>query len=764
MIKKIKLLQNIGQFDSVSLDDLSLEKLTVIYGENGCGKTTLAAVMHSLSTGDPGPINERERLASDHPPKVVVSCPEITPENLVFQDGQWNYRLPNLIVFDDAFVDRNVYSGLAVESSHRQNLHETVVGEQGVVLSQALQSKAEQIERHNSEIRNYENRISRTDLCGMSVDNFCALRQIPDIDRAIKGAEQNLAASDAQESIRNAQNFREFSLPEIEMEKISRVLEADIASLDTATVSRIQAHLRALGDGAETWVSEGMKYQESQVKEDSEKCAFCAQDLSGSPVFGYYRAYFSDEYKNHQKRIHQVLSEFTQMHSPDAVMSFERDAIAVEKNQQFWSKFTNLPALAMNYAAVSAAWVSARENVTKLLQKKRADPLAKLQVSDSARAAVAFYERCRVKVSALNQDITAANAAIQNVRGQVQSADSAQIKNTLGLLRATKARYAPEMASLCSAYLKVRGEKKNAENARDECRRQLDKYREDVFPAYQEAINRYLRKIDAGYHLEDFKSANIRGGSTCVYNVVVNDTPIPVTGGAQQPSMPFKTALSAGDRSALAFAFFLAKLECDQGKDNKIVVIDDPITSLDMHRISVTSQKLRGLAVQVQQVIILSHNNDFLCRVWNGAPKSVGRTSFCVARRAEKSIVSEWEVVQDTDHDRQHAILREYVQNGVQNETAVANAMRPVIEGFLRVAYPDHFRPGSMIRDFLGACEQRMGQNDQILSHEDLAELRQINEYTREFHHGSKSTTKVTINSGELLSFVKRVLSFVRRS
>ena len=75
MIRRISLLRNIGQFDSVdAAANIDLARLVLIYAENGRGKTTLAAVLRSLGTGDPIPINERHRLAAAHPPKVVLEC------------------------------------------------------------------------------------------------------------------------------------------------------------------------------------------------------------------------------------------------------------------------------------------------------------------------------------------------------------------------------------------------------------------------------------------------------------------------------------------------------------------------------------------------------------------------------------------------------------------------------------------------------------------------------------------------------------------
>jgi wobble nucleotide-excising tRNase len=106
MINGIQLLRNIGLFDSVgSGANLQLKRLTLVYAENGRGKTTVAGVLRSLATGDPIPIAERHPLIAQHPPQVVLDC-ESDHSPVVFQNAAWTRTLTNLTVFDDAFVDQ----------------------------------------------------------------------------------------------------------------------------------------------------------------------------------------------------------------------------------------------------------------------------------------------------------------------------------------------------------------------------------------------------------------------------------------------------------------------------------------------------------------------------------------------------------------------------------------------------------------------------------------------------------------------------------
>ena len=226
----------------------------------------------------------------------------------------------------------------------------------------------------------------------------------------------------------------------------------------------------------------------------------------------------------------------------------------------------------------------------------------------------------------------------------------------------------------------------------------------------------------------------------------------------------FRNTLSAGDRNTLALAFFFASLDQEPGLADKIVVIDDPVSSLDDHRSLTTIQEIRRLAARAQQVIVLSHNKPFLCRIWEGADSTL-RAALQVARDPTGSTISLWDIDQDsvTEHDRRHALLREYLSGSSSNNREVAQAIRPVLEAFLRVASPEHFRPGVLLGPFLNVCKQRVGTPRQILDLSAIQELGDLVEYANKFHHSTNTAWETEpINDGELQGFVRRAFDFTK--
>lgn len=53
-LKKVVSIQNVGRFhNAIVAGDVEFRKFTLIYGENGRGKTTLCAILRSLQSGKP---------------------------------------------------------------------------------------------------------------------------------------------------------------------------------------------------------------------------------------------------------------------------------------------------------------------------------------------------------------------------------------------------------------------------------------------------------------------------------------------------------------------------------------------------------------------------------------------------------------------------------------------------------------------------------------------------------------------------------------
>lgn len=761
-IGHLQLLRNIGQFDSVAAGaQMPFAKLTLVYAENGRGKTTLAAVLRSASGNNPQLVEERQRLGAANPPHIVIERPNGT---VVFQNGAWSATLPMVAVFDDVFVAENVCSGIQVEAAHRQNLHELILGAQGVALNATLQTHVTCIEQHNRELRQREAAIPVATRATLSVDAFCALAVDPDIDSAIAAAERALAAARAANQIREHAAFAAMTLPSFDIAGLNAILGRSLAGLEADAAARVRTHLRNLGQGGEAWVGDGMtRIEGASADQGQPVCPFCAQDLEGSPLIRHYQAYFSAAYADLKAAITEVGQGINTAHAGDVPAAFERAVRVAIQTREFWQAFTRVPELEIETAAIARDWSAARDAVLTVLRAKAAAPLDAMALSDHTTALINAHHVRRDAVAQVSTDLLALNPAIALVKEQAATANVSTLERDLARLQMTQARQNPPIADSCQAYLDEKAAKAATEALRGQARDALDNYRRDIFPTYEAAINDYLRRFNAGFRLGSVDSVNNRGGSSATYNVVINNIPVALTA---QTGPSFRNTLSAGDRNTLALAFFFAPLDQDVNIAQKIVVIDDPMTSLDEHRALTTVQELRALQARIDQLVVLSHSKPFLCTMWEGADPN-DRTALMLRRDGTGSTIAVWDVRADmiTEHDRRHERVRGYLQAGDPAiERQVAADLRPILEKFARVAYPAEFPPGALLGPFVNTCQQRVGSPRQILGAADVAELRALLDYANRFHHDTNAAFETAvINDQELANNCSRVLAFTTR-
>ena len=763
MIRKIKLLRNIGTFDSDNAAaSVDFKRLVLVYGENGRGKTTLTAALRSLSTGDGLPVAERQRFGSQHAPHIILEC-EGLPNNVIFENDVWNRTLPNLRLFDDVFVDENVYSGLDVDSQHRQNLHELILGEQGVKLNRRLQVLVSRRNQHNSDLEQKSKSIPEQTRRGLSVDEFCDLPKLTDVDAKIEKLERALTAARDQDALKTSPTFKTINLPQFDNEEIGQVLKANLADLDRTAESQVMAHVETLGNGGESWIAAGMNHL---AHRDDDVCPFCGQGITGLDLLAHYRAYFSEAYSQLKQDIADMTSGLQRDHAEGAQVNFERAVGDIRGTERYWSKYCDIEPIDVDTKAIIQSWTLARRHATQLLKSKQTAPLESSELDAEALTALMKYDAYRKEIYCLNSKLIAYNKEIEELQEQAEQADVDAIVRNLNKLRAIQTRYSEEVDHLCQEYLKEKRAKALTETKIVEARNALKEYRDNVFPKLQSGVNRYLGRFNAGFRIGNLAPVNIGGGSgsTCAYNVVINETTVAVKSDKVVPGVAsFRNTMSSGDRNTLALALFFSSLDQDPNLSNTIVILDDPMSSLDEHRSLTTVQEVRKLAERAGQAIVLSHNRRFLCEVWYGEHGDE-RVALEIAQDGDGSTILLWDVSQDaiTEHDQRHELLKDFADTGSQPNREVAQAIRLYLEGYLRVACPGSFHPGSTLGPFVNTCEQKLGGVDEVLNQATLEVLKDLNEYSTRFHHDTNpSWQSETINVTELRGFVKRTLAFV---
>ena len=764
VLRYIKYIRNVGRFEKTKGSTFPFEPLTLIFAENARGKSTLAAILRSLATGDPSEIVERFRLGSTEPSRVVVDCGDIAN----YENSSWSRTVDGIRVFDDRFVDDNVYSGLAVESEHRKNLHTWIIGSRGVSLDRQLQELVKDIDEHNRILRAIEGKVPASAMYGLSIEDFCKLEPIPDIDEALVAAEQRLSAIRKADRIAARPLLTPLKLSTFSMDDMNDLLAQELATIDEAARDLLQDHFGNLGSKGETWIAERMTSQSSKEADKIAMCPFCGQDLAGVALVDHYRAYFSEEYKHLKDQISGMLAKYEGEADSAKALEFERGVREAIEGRQFWSEFATLPDVAIDTNPISGCWTALNAAILAQLKRKRDRPLEPMALSEEMCELYDDMKKHGSKVDKLNETIGSINTIIASVKEEAEKADKVAIEQQLKDLKRLKERFEPGIASQCSSYLRELASKANTERQRGEVRRQYEEVRKAAFGEYPELVNQYLHQLNAGFEIAELKYSNTSGGSSSTFQLVVNQQNVVVKPSARvAPGEPgFKNTVSSGDRRTLALSVYLAGIVREAKIGNVIAVVDDPVASLDDHRIAATVDVLVRLLDDVNQVVVLSHNKRFLGQLWDRAGRKGGTVaSFELGREGHGSVLKEWDLAKDswTDHDARHAIFVEFLNSSADNRREVAGALRLHLEGYIRVAFPGDFPPGALLGPFVALCRQREGTSSEILGEDSIGELEQLKDYGNKFHHDTNPNWDTEeISDGELVQYVRRVLEFAR--
>jgi wobble nucleotide-excising tRNase len=691
--------------------------LSIFYAENGRGKTTLVSIFRSLQSGEDIHIRERKRLGSLNNPKVVLSFSN-EQNDIIFQNGAWSKAKSDIFIFDEQFVNDNIFSGMVVQSPHREGLHNLIVGTQGMQLLKALQAAVGNIEEHNKKLRTLVAAFPTEVLRGLTVDQFCALAELDNADEKIEEARKSLSAARQQESVMKMTDFEALPSARITPETMEEELGKKLADISSATERRVISHITKLGAGGESWLAQGVSLAKERGSELGDDCPFCAQSLAASDLAQAYSAHFSEAYEQLKSRIGRLITRLNEIYGQSAIERIKNVFIQNKTKWLFWNEFTKLEPLNFDIDQFIATAENVKCSLTEQLEEKAGAPLEPLSLTLQSKNALAQLAVELTKIETYNSEIASLNDAVAKIKESVSVTSTQTVQNELNRLEAARDRKDPKFATRCETYLAEVAAKKATEALRAKSRKQLDHHLAQIFPAFQTSINAYLRRLNAGFRIDGVKSQNSRRGQSCVYNIVIDNCPnhpIAITqdrGG--EPS--FKTALSTSDRNTLALAVFLASVEMDPQKQTATVLIDDPINSLDEHRQLATLAEIRRLANEVPQVVVMSHSRPLAFDLWE-TKGQIGKAAIEIARSGTGSILRTWDVSAHglTDHDKRHAKLQEYLANQGHNSREIAEAIRPSLEVFLRVAYPTDYPPTVKLGDFLSKCHKRVGEVNEIL-------------------------------------------------
>ena len=193
-LKEVRYVQNIGRFErGQSVADATFGPCTLVFGENGWGKSTLADLLRSLTTNNPDIVIGRKTLAGGPEQRAVLRFGD---QQAVFEDGAWTGIRPRIAVYDSVFVNENVFSGDVVTNDHLKNQYGMVVGEEGVRRVRRIVVLDDENRENNNQSRGVQAELDGIVRAvgpeGMTRKDFLALEAIADVDAKIEAKKKEV--------------------------------------------------------------------------------------------------------------------------------------------------------------------------------------------------------------------------------------------------------------------------------------------------------------------------------------------------------------------------------------------------------------------------------------------------------------------------------------------------------------------------------------------------------------------------------------------
>ena len=671
MLQKISRIKNLGVFADYAWEATlpAFERYNVIYGDDGSGKTTLSRLLDCLKAG-------RHDEYPDLEYKMESQSGEIS---------HGNAALRKVRVFNADYVQLNIGQ---LDGKLKPIL---VIGEENKALADALAADQADLDRRRGAVAAAETRIAAQELArGKKFTGIAST-----ISEATSGttartyrknnAEAAYGALTAPVSLTEDElkahraTVRQEVMDQItEPARLTVVQDSREVAFEVAgvaiksqaaelcarsAVSEAIARLRDKPDIAD-WVERGRALH---AEHGHSQCEFCAQPLPESR-WKEIEAHFSKEDQQLKEEIQQTITDVKALRAKAAaVMLPDRLALYSEFRVQY-DKARESFSLAVEKINRELDALEGLLN-EKLVTRTSALPFAaELSLNDVASALSSLSEIINahnLKTTGFDSAKATAGKKIEahylsSIRADVDAFDL-DITRERELIATTKdgAGDVPSLAALQATIETKKAQLSNAHKAGAQLTEKLQ-----TFLGRSELV---FHSTDDGYLV-------------------------------QRNGRPAKR-LSEGERTAIAFIYFIVQLG-DQNFElaDGIVVIDDPVSSLDSSSVYQAFAFLKNAVKDAKQVFLLTHNFSFLRLVldWLKSDRARKKRYYMLVCRSDASgrytriiALDKALIEHPTEYHFLFKVLHTFEGDGTIAQCYhVPNVARKVLETFLNFHVP----------------------------------------------------------------------------
>jgi len=629
VLKRIQALRNIGRFKNCKSGSLEFGRLTILYGRNTYGKSTLGDVFASIQANDGRLVTGRMTIPYDgHPQHISISLlpPNSTKEvPLTFDNGAWAGGLPaglGIRTFDDGFIHRNVFVARQFNRDTKENFSAFVLGEQGVQQAKDVADKKQERQKASRDRNKLENaafkdvgdlssflKLSPTGTLEESDAKLHSLRNEHEAVRKQQEQIQEIQARDDGTILSWSTDFSDG------LKALNQTLGLGLEDFHKEAKAKVAQHVNAAfhqAQGAESWIRQGIRQNKGEL------CQFCGQELTEDAhhLLELYRQAFDDAFDKHDTAVkRQITTALAQA----ARLPVDDVRVTLAKNTAAFAGFQELQNSPAYTSAVSKVVDLAGRIETTLvaITKELPDALNRLRTASKGKqdaphatlepvveAAVSSLEsQVQQQVSDYNTWIGLCNAEIAAFKKGTNAADLEQRLEKIEAEGKAELRNNNriKLSSQCTDYVELNARIESLEKEIVVLEKKLQTDQSDYLKKFFESLNGWFKRF--GSHDFTLERGENKQGHTPIYFLKIKYK------GKAISESAVSQVFSESDRRALALAVFWTQLRSlsDPVLAEQIVVLDDPLTSFDDHRVTAVHRELAATVEKVRQIVVLSH-------------------------------------------------------------------------------------------------------------------------------------------------------------
>ncbi len=552
----------------------------------------------------------------------------------------------------------------------------------------------------------------------------------------------------------------EIPIPTFDLDALFLILHTTIESVQADAEAIVRAHIGKLASPtAESWLSQGRGF------DDGHSCPYCAQPTEGVDLIRAYQTHFNAAYSELKAKVGKLDRTVATSLSATVVYAFASGVSTANATTASWEDHLAITPVSFDATLASGKLQALETLLLKLATQKQTNPILGVGSDVDRAAAKSLWAELTQMMQAANQVIGGTRTAIESFRQKLATESIQQLQLQIQQLQFSMRRHTPAVKALVARLTAAQIESFNAEGRKTTARDNLDGLMKQLLKNYEKSINELLKKFGASFTIEKM-DANFRGSAPrSEYGLALRGKSIPLEGGP--PS--FATALSEGDKRTLAFAFFVASTLADPQLANRVVVIDDPMCSLDLNRKQQTRTVLKQIYAGAEQLVVLAHDpyfirdlRDALTAKDSTAPVSIFQLQHAPAGYTD---FAKFDADQECEspYYRHNRLLFDFVTNGNGDHTHVAKAIRPMLEGYLHRRFPGQIPRDLMFGNVVAFINDAKPPHPVCFAKGLVTELNEINVYAGQFHHDTNpgQADRVVVVHSELRTFAERTLTVV---